>query len=111
VDGALVFDQASKAKAVDSFFEQLLGSAPDRGFSLDLDFLGMQVHDLAGLEVAFTEEEVWNVVRAQELDKRSGPDSFTGRFYTSCWHIIKADVMEVFQSLWSGEFRGFHATN
>jgi hypothetical protein len=59
VDGVLISDQDEKAKAVDSFYEQLLGSCPERGFGLDLDFLRMQTHDLSGLEAAFTEEEVW----------------------------------------------------
>jgi hypothetical protein len=48
-----------KAKAVDAFYEQLLGSCPECGFGLDLEFLGMQTHNLAELEVPFSEEEVW----------------------------------------------------
>jgi hypothetical protein len=40
----------------------------------------MQAHDLLGLEVPFSEEEVWGVIRSQELDKAPEPDGFTGRF-------------------------------
>jgi hypothetical protein len=58
VDGVLISDQEEKAKAVDAFYEQLLGSCPVRGFGLDLDFLEMRTHDLSDLEVPFTEEEV-----------------------------------------------------
>jgi mannosylglycoprotein endo-beta-mannosidase len=29
----------------------------------------------------------------------------------ACWHIIKGDIMEVFQDLWSGDCRGLHAAN
>jgi hypothetical protein len=47
VDGTLVADQDGKAKAGDAFYERLLGSSHDRGFSLDLDYLGMQSRDLA----------------------------------------------------------------
>jgi hypothetical protein len=39
VDRTLVSDQDAKADAVDAFFEHLLGSSPERDFSLDLDFL------------------------------------------------------------------------
>jgi hypothetical protein len=52
-------------EAVDSFFEQLVGSSPERGFSLDLGYLGVIAHDLTGLEEPFSEEEVWGVVRSQ----------------------------------------------
>ncbi|KAM0893049.1 hypothetical protein ACQ4PT_025372 [Festuca glaucescens] len=57
VDGVLVPDQEAKAAEVDSFYELLLGSAPERGFSLDLDFLGVRTHDLAELEAPFSEDE------------------------------------------------------
>ena len=52
VDIVLVVDQAGKATVVDSFFDQLLGSAPEHGFLLDLDFLGVQPVDLSGLETS-----------------------------------------------------------
>jgi hypothetical protein len=111
VDGVLISDQDEKAKAVDAFYEQLLGSSPERGFGLDLDYLGMPSHDLSELEVPFSEEEVWGVIRSQELDKAPGPDGFTGRFYTACWPIIKADVMEAFDTFWRGDSRGLHVAN
>ncbi|KAM0866543.1 hypothetical protein ACQ4PT_042573 [Festuca glaucescens] len=111
VDGVLVADQDEKARAVDAFYEQLLGSSSDRGFTLDLDYLGMQMHDLVELEAPFSDEEVWGVIKAQEFDKASGPDGFTGRFYTSCWGIIKPDVMDAFQTLWQGDCRGMHVAN
>jgi hypothetical protein len=60
VDGVLISDQEDKdkAKAVDAFYELLLGSCPKLGFCLDFDFLEMWTHDLSELEVPFTEEEV-----------------------------------------------------
>jgi mannosylglycoprotein endo-beta-mannosidase len=110
VDGVLISDQDDKSKAVDSFYEQLLGTCPERGFDLDLEYPGMQSHDLSELEVPFM-EEVWDVIRSQELDKAPGPDGFPGRFYTLCWPIIKADVMEAFHTLWRGDSRGLHVAN
>jgi hypothetical protein len=68
-------------------------------------------HDLSGLEVPFTEKEVWGAIRSQELDKAPGPDGFTCHFYASCWSIIKADVMEAFRTLWRGNCRGLHVAN
>jgi hypothetical protein len=45
------------------------------------------------------------------LDKAPGPDGFTGRFYASCWPIIKEDVMEAFRALWGGDCKGLHVAN
>jgi hypothetical protein len=111
VDGVLISDQDDKSKVVDSFYEKLLGTCLERGFDLDLEYLGMQSHDLSELEVPFMEEEVWDVIRSQDLDKAPGPDGFTSRFYTLCWPIIKADVMEAFHTLWRGDSRGLHVAN
>jgi hypothetical protein len=88
VDGVLEAEQEKTANAADAFYFNLLGTAPEREFSLDLDFLGVRSHDLSELDRPFTEEEVWAVVRSQELDKAPGPDGFSGRFYMACWPII-----------------------
>ena len=69
VDDVLVSEHKAKARVVDDFFENLLGSSPERGFSVDLDFLGLPTHDLSSLEEEFTEEEVLKVIKGQELDK------------------------------------------
>jgi hypothetical protein len=111
VDGALVSDQDEKSSVVDAFYGDLLGFALDRPFSLDLDFLGVWSHDLSQLEEPFSEEDLWFVLRSQELDKAPGPDGFFARFYVACWHIIKPDVMAAFHALWSGDCRGLHAAN
>jgi hypothetical protein len=60
----------------------------------------MRTHDFSDLEVPFTEDEVWGVIRSKELDKAPGPDGFTSWFYAACWPIIKVDVMEAFETLW-----------
>jgi hypothetical protein len=44
-------------------FEGLLGTSVERLHSLDLDFLGIPSEDLSELEVAFTEDKVWEVIR------------------------------------------------
>jgi hypothetical protein len=49
---------ADKAEAVGSFFDDLIGSASDRRFSLDLEYLGVPTLDLQHIDRAFSEEEV-----------------------------------------------------
>jgi hypothetical protein len=56
VDGVAIFDHAAMAEASFNHFQGLLGTALDREFSLDLDFLGTHLEDLSELEAPFTEE-------------------------------------------------------
>jgi hypothetical protein len=51
--------------------------------------------NLQGLDDHFSEEEVWNVIRAlpPPLDKALDPDGFTAYFLQVVWHVIRPDVM------------------
>jgi mannosylglycoprotein endo-beta-mannosidase len=111
VDNRRVSDHVDKAEAVDSFFEELLGTSADRPFSLDLDFLGIPSFDLWQIDGEFSEEEVWNAIRGMPLDKCPRPDGFSARFFVVCWNIIKVDVMAAFNSLSHLDAHGFGAVN
>jgi hypothetical protein len=58
VDDRRITEHDEKAEALDSFFDQLLGTAVDRPFSLDLEFLGLPSLDLQHIDGEFTEAEV-----------------------------------------------------
>ncbi|WVZ63856.1 LOW QUALITY PROTEIN: hypothetical protein U9M48_013454 [Paspalum notatum var. saurae] len=45
------------------------------------------------------------------LDKALGPDGFTGRFYCSCWDIIKGDVILALNAIHSGHVYRFRLSN
>jgi hypothetical protein len=111
VDNRRVTDHADKAEAVDSFFEDLLGTSADRPFSLDPDFLGIPSIDLRQIDGEFTEEEVWNAIKGMPLDKCPGLDGFSARFFVVCWDIIRVDIMAAFNSLSPLDCRGFGAVN
>lgn len=53
----------------------------------------------------FSEEEVWDTIKSLPADRAPGPDGFTGRFYKSCWSIIKADFMAAIITLQQGNAR------
>jgi len=93
-----------KAAAIDDFYENLLGSCPDREYSINLNELQIVAHDLADLELPFSEEEVWNTIKILPSDKAPGPDGFTGRFYKACWPIIKEDIMLAVLAVWNRKF-------
>ena len=58
VGNQVVVSQEEKHKAVDDFYENILGSAEVRDYTLNLDELDMQHHDLSDLDAPFSEEEV-----------------------------------------------------
>jgi hypothetical protein len=51
------------------------------------------------LDRPFSEEEIEMAVRGLPNDKAPGPDGFTNNFYKRCWTIIKADILQAFQSV------------
>jgi len=82
----------------------LLGNCPDREYTINLNELQIIAHDLADLELPFSEEEVWNTIKILPSDKAPGPDGFTGRFYKACWPIIKEDIMLAVSAVWNRKF-------
>ncbi|WVZ94677.1 hypothetical protein U9M48_040542 [Paspalum notatum var. saurae] len=95
VEDELITSQEDKQQAAHDYFDALLGSAEQRDFTLDLHSLELQHHDLSELDEPFTEEEVWVTIRELPMDKAPGPDGFTGRFYKTCWSVIKDDTGHV----------------
>ena len=111
VDNQVMVSHEDKQKAVDDFYENILGRAEERDFTLDLDALAIQHHDLSELEVPFSEDEVWATIKDMPLDKAPGPDGFTGRFYKSCWSIIKGDVLMALGAIQQGHVFKFRLLN
>jgi len=107
----VVVSQEEKQRAVDDFYENILGRAEEREFTLDLDALAVQQHDLSELDVPFSEDEVWSIVKDMPLDKAPGPDGFTGRFYKTCWSIIKLDVLTALDAIQQGHVFKFRLLN
>jgi hypothetical protein len=104
VDDRLVLDQEEKKEVVWEFYNNLLGTAREREFTLDLPSFnpGTQL-DLEGLNQIITEEEVWDTIKSLPADKAPGPDGFTGRFYKIAWSIIKGVFMAAINRLMQGD--------
>jgi hypothetical protein len=82
----------------------------ERLHSLHLDDLLPRL-DLTGIDACFTEEEIWATVKELPPDRAPGLDGFTGRFYKVAWGVIKQDIINVFNALWSLDARSFHLLN
>jgi hypothetical protein len=61
-------------------FDAILSTAVERSCALDFSVLGVPTANLSGLDVCFSEQEVWKVIREMPPNKGPGPDGFTGLF-------------------------------
>jgi hypothetical protein len=100
-----------KAKLMDLYYEDVLGSSMNREQTINLSELWVTNFDLSELDAPFTEEEVWTTIKGLPSDKAPGPDGLTGRFYKPCWPVIKQDVMAAISAIWSRKLMGFSVLN
>ncbi|KAE8778872.1 Serine/threonine-protein kinase SMG1 [Hordeum vulgare] len=107
VEGQILTEHDEMAQAVFAHFDVLLGTAPDRAHTLDLEHHIMPA-DLTSVEVPFSPEEIWEAVRRMPAHKALGPDGFSAEFLRACWSIIKQDILEVFELLYA--LRGADST-
>ena len=90
------------------FFDNLLGTERDRPCTLNFQALDILPHDMAALELPFTENEVWSVIKELKPEKAPGPDGMTAAFYQSAWSVVKGDVLRAFDAFYTVDRRGFH---
>jgi len=100
-----------KAEAILDFYSKLIGSDDNRNRTINLEALELPSYELDDLEQPISEEEVWNTIKNLPSDKAPGPDGFTGRFYKTCWPIIKEDIMAAIQTIWGKNFRNLWMLN
>nr|BDI54638.1 retrotransposon protein, putative, unclassified [Triticum aestivum] len=110
-NGQIYSGQEEVASAVDAFYGRAFGSCEQRQHTINLDGLNLPQRDLAHLEEPFTVEEVERVIKAMLMDKAPGPDGFTGRFYATCWDIIKVEFMRAMDCMHREDMRGMVAIN
>lgn len=110
-EGEIISDKEKKEEAFFQAYENLLGKEHTREHSLDLQYLGVQAHNLNELEGIITEEEVWGVIKELPPDRAPSPDGYIAAFYQKAWPIIKNDVMAVMLKLYVGDGRGFAKLN
>jgi hypothetical protein len=89
-----------KAAEIFEFYSNLIGTVGDTERTINLDALNIPEYDPEALDIPFTEEEVWNTVKDLPPDKAPGPNRFTGKFYKTCWPVIKGDIMSALHTIW-----------
>ena len=93
------------------FFDNLLGNERDRPCTLNLEAIGIPPRNLMSLELPFTEEEVWGVIKELKPEKAPGPDGMTAASYQSSWTVIKEDIMRAVNAFYNIDSRGFRCFN
>jgi hypothetical protein len=78
----------------DSLFTERFSWQP-RLDGLSFDSIGED--EAIWLERAFEDDEVFEVVKALNSGKASGPDSFTMAFFQASWDVLKVDIMNAFR--------------
>lgn len=95
VDDRLILDQEEKKEAVWGFYNELLGTARQRDFTLDLLAFHRPASNLSDLELLLSDEEIWATINVLPLDKararwlywsflQSGLVSNQGGFHGCC---------------------------
>jgi hypothetical protein len=101
-DGRMATNHDDMQQIFEQYFCNLLGADLQRHFTIDLSNCHRAAMDLSALEQPFSEKEVMDTIACLPSDKAPGPDGFTGKFYKTCWDIIKVDIMSALNSLYHG---------
>jgi hypothetical protein len=100
-----------KQRVAQSHFTAAIGRANPRPISFNWDALNLPSPNLEGLDDAFTEKEVKEAIMDMPSDKAPGPDGFNGKFFKTCWDIIKGDVMAAMRHFSDLRARNLHWLN
>ena len=101
-EGRVVSNHEEMQEVLDGFFSGLLGADFQRQSTINLSSCHREAVDLSDLECPFSEKEVLDTIVCLPSDKAPGPDGFTGRFYKSCWSIIKVDLLAALSIIHQG---------
>jgi hypothetical protein len=92
-DGRVYTNHDDIQVVLDGFFTNLIGTDFPRSVTIDLLGCHRTAADLSELDSPFLEKEVRDTIADLPSDKAPGPDGFMGRFYKTCWNIIKEDLL------------------
>ena len=96
---------------ITEYYKQLFGPPEENCVSLDesrvedIPQLTSVENDI--LAAPFSENEVLEAISQMKNNKAPGPDGFPAEFYKKCWHIIKGDLLPMFNDLFSGQLQLF----
>lgn len=100
-NGSWFSSNSEKSQIIYEYYHEILGKPFQRQNSIDLSQLLPRL-EMSGIDSCFSEQEVWDTIKEMPSDRAPGPDGFiNGLFYKVAWQIIKADVLNAINALWS----------
>jgi hypothetical protein len=107
----LAVSQAEKQQAVYNHFLNHTWTYVPRQWSLNLSELGWEPKQLNHLNLPFTEEEIKSVIISAPKEKAPGPDGYVGLFFSSCWNIIRMDLIQAVNQFYHMNQQGLQFLN
>ena len=110
-DEGTILGQDNLKLYITEYYKQLFGPPEDSCVSLDEsrieDVPQLTANDNDILVAPFSEKEVFEAIAQMKNNKAPGPDGFPAEFYKKCWHIIKGDLLPMFNDLVTPNMRPY----
>jgi hypothetical protein len=107
----VAISQRQKHDMIHTHFLEHIGSYVPRACMLNFSELNWQPRDLHHLELPFSEEEIKAIISVAPKEKAPGPDGFIGAFFSSCWEIVKEDLINVIDQFYMLNQQSLHFLN
>ncbi|RVW60699.1 Transposon TX1 uncharacterized 149 kDa protein [Vitis vinifera] len=104
INGVRFTEDQDMREGIANAYQQLLSENP--GWKADIGGLLMNQispSEADGIEVPFSETEIFTALKGMNGDKAPGPDGFTLAFWQNSWETVKEDLL--------GLFKEFHDQN
>lgn len=104
IDGSLSTDQNDIDNHVIGYYRDILAEANPPIITSGVDQIIpslVSADENSALLAMPTFSKIREVVKGMDSSSASGPDRFTGDFYSHCWEIIEYDVCDAVQSFFS----------
>jgi hypothetical protein len=109
--GRVALTQSTKHDIIYSHFLQHVGTYVPRQCTLNFSELECETRNLDHLDNPFSEDEIRKVVMSAPKEKSPGPDGYIRLFFSSCWHILKEDLIKATQHFYLMNSQGLHLLN
>lgn len=110
-ENGLATTQAQKQEVVYNHFLTHIGTNTTRSCTLNFQQLGWQPRNLQALELPFTKAEVEGVIIQVPKEMAPGSDGFIGLFFSTCWDIIRDDILIAINQFYNMNQQGLHFLN
>jgi hypothetical protein len=107
----MVTNQMDKHSLVFNHYKNHIGAGSQRRYTINFQSLGWQPQQLLHLETPFSENEVLATIKSMTKEKAPGLEGFIGAFFSSCWGIIKLDIMDAISLFYAMNQQDFRFLN